>query len=186
MNYLKRFFLIVVISSNMFTCANAQFTILDMIESFKQELIKISTEKLTKKYGKEFTSQFNRYLFVPYVDLNNDELNPENSFLKRNNKETLRTSIKNDPTIGNIKLSIDSKYTIYVYDDSLNIYRVVYNFFRTSPSKEMQIQIKYFLSLNADLLFHIWGLNDFFVLLDDKIYMIKYNKSLQSCDLISF
>ena len=106
--------------------------------------------------------------------------------MKRNNKETLRTSIKNDPTIDNIKLSIDSKYTIYVYDDSLNIYRVVYNFFRTSPSKEMQIQIKYFLSLNADLLFHIWGLNDFFVLLDDKIYMIKYNKSLKSCELISF
>ena len=169
--------------------ANAQYTPLDTMELVKPEFIKINSKKLARKQGKDFTNQYKNYLFMPHVYLKNINLTPKLFFSDTKVvQDTIYASIKKNPTLENIVLGDDYMKNVYIYNDSLRFYEVRKDSYLYGVSIKKQNLLKFYLKLNADLLFHIWGLglSEYFVLMNNKIYMLNYDKETQSYKLTGF
>ena len=128
-------------------------------------------------FAERYKPEINDYPHIrilPFLYLNNIELTQEvvNS---ANVKEIVTNALKEQPTADNLKQSANFPHYAMIYDDSLRVMRIWEDFFCIIPP-HAEALLKYCKESNPQLVFYIWGLDDLFVLFDDRIYKLVYDE----------
>lgn len=152
---------------------HAQTSLLDQIKSAQYEHEQVIRSKIRWFGGKKGEKIYSNILFIPYLYLNNLDMSQELIQLGPI-KDTVLVALKKNPTIANLKMSVNFPYNAIIYDNSLNVFDKSRRRICIVPPDPEGILHSY-LDLDADLLFYIWGRDDFFVLIDNKISMLSFD-----------
>lgn len=129
-------------------------------------------------------SQVYRHIeLIPFLYLKNIELNQE--LLNSDELEkTVMEALKEQPTADNLKISVNYPHHAIIYNDNLQAMDDYDGYFCITPSHPDAL-IRYFKKFEPQLIFYIWGLNDLFVLIDNRIFKLLYNQKTDSFEKIN-
>ena len=126
-----------------------------------------------EKYKPEIKN-YPHILILPFLYLKNIELTQE-VLNSANVEEIVMGALKEQPTADNLKQSANFPHYAIIYDDSLRVMRIWEDFFCVTPP-HAEALLKYCKESDPQLVFYIWGLDDLFVLFDNRISRLVYDE----------
>ena len=123
-----------------------------------------------KKLGKKYK----HILFIPFLYLRDVEFTQELIHSAEVGK-VISGALKEQPTVNNLKTSVNFPHHAIIYDESLEVLTNSEGYFCVTPSHADAL-LKYYKTVNPQLVFYIWGLNDLFVLIDNRINRLVYDE----------
>ena len=135
---------------------------------------KIKKKFLVSNDLKELGRRYKHILFIPFLYVRNVELTQE-LINSGDVEKVILEALKGQPTVDNLKTSVNFPHYAIIYDDSLEVLTSWEGYLSVTPT-HAEALLNYHKKVNPQLIFYIWGLNDLFVLVDNRIYPLMYDK----------
>lgn len=124
---------------------------------------------------KELGRKYKHILFIPFLYVRDVELSQELIHSGEVEKKVFG-ALKRQPSVDKLKSSVNFPHYAIIYDDSLNVLTYWEGYFCVTPSHADAL-LSYYKKINPQLIFYIWGLNDLFMLIDNRIYQLVYDEA---------
>lgn len=157
-----------------------QSSLLDTLNMIKSKNEVLITKRIKKQFGKEARNKYNHFLLIPRLELKNLDITVE-LYLSKEKGDTIIKSILKNPTDENLRIKPDNcYYQILIYDDSLNILGSYVNRHIYRATYEDEALLRYYSTENISLIYYIGWMVDYFALIDNKIWMLKYDSETKT------
>ena len=157
------------------TGLDAQIPLLKEIEhNISEYELKIKKKFLVANELKELGRKYEHILLIPFLYVRDVELTQELIHSGEVEKVMLG-ALKEQPTVDNLKTSVNFPHYAIIYNDSLEVLTSWVGYHCITPSHADAL-LKYYKTVNPQLVFYIWGLNDLYVLIDNRINRLVYDE----------